>query len=200
MPNDSEPGKATSTVEKSSIKKEIASLRTKRQTSILEQLKNYSTYPAVFDKTSRFGASDFYFTHRGGLQYSVADKLENYQAINFCYKRGVKLVIENGMAPRVACGGLSDLYGICIDYDEATKTATVISTASSFECILLSDSSIKAGDKLAFDDLGFLGKVVDSTPVQAIALSDAYEFRDKPSFYGTKVMFISGPAAQVVGG
>ncbi|UPA18990.1 DUF228 domain-containing protein (plasmid) [Borrelia puertoricensis] len=195
MPDKSEPkAEATPTAEKVKIKSEVASFRTKRQTSVLEQLKNYSTYPAVFDKTSQFGASDFYFTHRGGLQYCVSDKLENYQAINFCYKRGVKLVIENGMAPRVEYGGLSDLYGICIDYDETTKTATVISTASSFECILLSNSGIKAGDKLSFDELGLLGKIVDSTPVQAIALSDAYEFKDKPGFYGTKIMFISMPA------
>ncbi|BDU63365.1 hypothetical protein BOFE_09050 (plasmid) [Candidatus Borrelia fainii] len=195
MPDKSEPEAAIPIVDKGKIENKIASFRKKRQTSILEQLKNYSTYPAVFDRTSQFRASDFYFTHRGGLQYSVADKLENYQAINFCYKRGVKLVIENGIAPRVAYGGLRDLYGICIDYDESTKTATVISTASSFECILLSDSSIKAGDKLAFNDLGLLEKIVDSTPVQAIALSDAYEFKDNPGFHGTKIMFISRPAA-----
>ncbi|AHH11105.1 DUF228 domain-containing protein (plasmid) [Borrelia coriaceae] len=165
-----------------------------KQVSVLAKLKSYSTYPAVFDKSSQFGASNIYFAHRGGLQYSIADKLENYQAVDFCYKCGVKLVVDDYMSLRVALGGGSELYGVCVDYDDFSKTATVISRTSSFECILMSTASVKLGDKLVFDDKGILTKIKsDATYMHAIALSDALEFSDKPGAYGAKVMLISKP-------
>ncbi|AHH08972.1 DUF228 domain-containing protein (plasmid) [Borrelia anserina] len=200
MPDKSEleASLAKLTQEKSRLESELASLKVNKQASVLEKLKSYSTHPAVFDKSSQFGSFDIYFSHKGGLQYSLADKFENYQAVDFCYKRGVKLVVDNSMSPCIARGGGSDLYGICIDYDDMTKIATVISIASSFECVLLSDVSVKAGDKLVFDNEGVLAKISDNaTYMQAMALSDALEFRDRPGFYGTKVMLISKPVTQI---
>lgn len=125
------------TREKDRLESELAYLKLGKQSEVLMRLKDHTTYPAVFDREVQFGSLDIYFAHRGGLQYSLADKFENYQDIGFCYKRGVKLVVQNGMSTCVTRGGGSDLYGICIDYDDLTRTATVISIANSFECILL---------------------------------------------------------------
>ncbi|AHH12973.1 Hypothetical protein BHO_0020800 (plasmid) [Borrelia hermsii YBT] len=194
MPDKSEleASLAKLTGEKNKLDRELAALKANKQASVLEQLKNSSTYPSVFDKSSQFGASDVYFSHRGVLLYSLADKFENYQSDDFCYKRGVKLVIDNGSSPRVARGGGNDLYGICIDYDDFTKTATVISIASSFECILLSNANVKAGDKLVFGSMGVLAKIgADATYMHAMALSDASEFKDRHGLCGAKVMVIS---------
>ncbi|AHH07365.1 Hypothetical protein BCD_1299 (plasmid) [Borrelia crocidurae DOU] len=182
------------TREKDRLESELASLKLGKQSEVLMRLKDHTTYPAVFDKEVQFGSRDIYFAHRGSLQYSLADKFENYQDIGFCYKRGVKLVVQNGMSTCVTRGGGNDLYGICIDYDDLTRTATVISIANSFECILLSDMNVKSGDKLIFDDMGVLSKVkANGTYMQALALSDALEFKDKSGFYGAKVMLISKP-------
>ncbi|WP_024655249.1 DUF228 domain-containing protein [Borrelia hispanica] len=182
------------TREKDRLESELASLKLGKQSEVLKRLKDHTTYPAVFDREVQFGSRDIYFAHRGGLQYSLADKFENYQDIGFCYKRGVKLVVQNGMSTCVTRGGGNDLYGICIDYDDLTRTATVISIANSFECILLSDMNVKAGDKLVFDDMGVLSKVkTNGTYMQALALSDALEFKDKSGFYGAKVMLINKP-------
>ncbi|MBW6185878.1 DUF228 domain-containing protein [Pseudomonas aeruginosa] len=189
--------------EKRRLEKEVESIKSRCQASVLEKLKigSYSRFPSVFDKSGQFKSSDMYFAYAGGIKHSL-DKFENYQSIDFCYKRGVRLVIESGMSSRIASGGGSDLYGICIDYDNFTKTATVISIASNFECVLLSDSSIKAGDNLVFDSLGVLKKVHDndeSDDIQALALSDALEFKDKPGLYGAKIMLISRPLYKSLG-
>lgn len=54
--------------------------------------------------------------------------------------------------------------------------------------------NVKSGDKLVFDDMGVLSKVkANGTYMQALALSDALEFKDKSGFYGAKVMLISKP-------
>lgn len=197
--NNLEKSLETLSKEKNKLEKEIASLNLKSQSSVLEKLKSghYNKFPSVFDKSDQFKASDMYFAYSGGINHSL-DKFENYQAVDFCYKHGVKLIVENGMSLRVACGGGGDLYGICIDYDSFTKTATVISIASNFECVLLADSSIKAGDNLIFDDLGILKKVhQESTHMQALALSDALEFKDKQGLYGAKIMLLSRPIIHI---
>ncbi|WP_024653709.1 DUF228 domain-containing protein [Borrelia persica] len=182
------------TREKKRLESEVASLKSGKQSEVLEKLEKHTTNPAVFDRGVQLKSSDFYFVHRGGLQYSLADKLENYQAVGFCYKRGVKLIVQDVMSPCVSRGGGNDLYGVCIDYDDLTRTATVISIANSFECVLLAEASIKIGDKLVFDDMGILTKVkTTATYMHAMALSDALEFKDKPGSYGVKVMLLSKP-------
>ncbi|AYE36822.1 hypothetical protein DB313_04810 (plasmid) [Borrelia turcica IST7] len=182
--------------EKSKLESELASLKQNKQTLVLEKLKSVScnTYPSVFDKPDKFGSRDLYFAHKGGLKSCVADKFENYQAVDFCYKSGVKLVVDDGLDARVARGGEGDLYGVCIDYDEFSRTATVVSIASSFECVLLASDDVKAGDRLVFDELGVLKRVDNkNTYMHAIALSDALQFKDKVGCYGARVMLISKP-------
>nr|WKT13953.1 DUF228 domain-containing protein [Borrelia sp. BU AG58] len=182
--------------EKSRLEGELASCGQKKQALILEKLKSVScnTYPSVFNKPDKFGSGDIYFSHKGGLKFFAAEKFENYQAVDFCYKCGVKLVTDNGVETKVSRGGDSDLYGVCTDYDEFSKTATVVSLASSFECVLLANEDVKSGDRLVFDNLGVLKRVDNkSTYMHALALSDALQFKDKVGYYGARVMLISKP-------
>ncbi|AWG43290.1 hypothetical protein CR532_04650 (plasmid) [Candidatus Borreliella tachyglossi] len=178
-----------------SLREEKESLRkAKSYAEVLEKLKqvNYNTYSSVFDKSGGLESANMYFAHKGVLKAFASERLQNFQAINFCYKCGVKLVIEEGLEPRVARGGGDDLYGICVDYDDLTKTATVISIASSFECIVLSHNDVKSGDRLVVDESGLFKSINSkSSYMHAVALSSACEFKDKPGYYGTKVMLLS---------
>ncbi|UGQ16792.1 DUF228 domain-containing protein [Borrelia sp. RT5S] len=198
MQDESDLGVSLTTVQygKSKVGSQFLSSEQNKQTLVLEKLKSVScnTYPSVFSKPDKFGSGDIYFAHKGGLKFFAGEKFENYQAVDFCYKCGVKLVVGDGVGDRVARGGEEDLYGICIDYDEFTRTATVVSVASSFECVLLASQDVKSGDRLAFDESGVLKRVQSKgTYMHALALSDALQFKDKAGYYGARVMLISKP-------
>ncbi|WKC58696.1 DUF228 domain-containing protein [Borrelia sp. P9F1] len=191
-------GLTTLQQERGKLGSEFTSPRQNKQALVLEKLRSVScnTYPSVFSKPDKFGSGDLYFAHKGGLKFFAGEKFENYQAVDFCYKCGVKLVVGDGVEARVARGGDGDLYGVCLDYDEFTRTATVVSVASSFECVLLASEDVKSGDKLAFDESGVLKRVQSkSTYMHALALSDALQFKDQAGYYGARVMLISKPIA-----
>lgn len=74
-------------------------------------------------------------------------------------------------------GGEDDLYGICIDIDEFTSTATVLPITEEFTGYLVAkqNSGIKRKDKLKFDSNGELEKSSSNSKINAVALSDAIE-------------------------
>ncbi len=115
------------------------------QKIVLDKLQsvNANSCP-VFESNSKFQDEGFYFAQKGGLKRSSADKFENYQAQDFCYKCGVKLIV-NGSHLQIARGGGSDLYGVCVDFDDFSRTGTVVPITCSFECVLIAkDKTIKS--------------------------------------------------------
>ncbi|WKC77562.1 DUF228 domain-containing protein (plasmid) [Borreliella turdi] len=162
------------------------------QKNVLDKLQSINTtsYP-VFESNCKFQDEEFYFAQKGGLKSSTVDKFENYQAQDFCYKCGVKLIV-NGSHLQIARGGGSDLYGICVDFDDFSRTGTVVPMTCSFECVLIAkDKTIKAEDKLIINSEGFLEKAGKSTSViHALALGSAKEFKDRRDIYGVRVLFL----------
>ncbi|WKC75721.1 DUF228 domain-containing protein [Borreliella valaisiana] len=161
------------------------------QKIVLDKLQsvNVNSYP-VFE-SSKFQNEGFYFAQKGVLKSSSADKFENYQAQDFCYKCGVKLIV-NGSHLQIARGGGSDLYGVCVDFDDFSRTGTVVPMTCSFECVLIAkDKTIKAEDKLIINSEGFLEKALENISViHALALGPAEEFKDRRDVYGVKVLFL----------
>ncbi|WP_210370823.1 DUF228 domain-containing protein [Borreliella garinii] len=162
------------------------------QKIVLDKLQsvNASSYP-VFESNCKFQDEGFYFAQKGVLKSSSADKFENYQAQDFCYKCGVKLIV-NGSQLQIAKGGGSDLYGVCVDFDDFSRTGTVVPMSCSFECVLIAkDKTIKAEDKLIINSEGFLEKASkDAVVIHALALGSAEEFKDRRDVYGVKVLFL----------
>ncbi|WKC83076.1 DUF228 domain-containing protein (plasmid) [Borreliella spielmanii] len=162
------------------------------QKIVLDKLQSVNTnsYP-VFESNFKFQDEGLYFAQKGGLKSSSADKFENYQAQDFCYKCGVKLVV-NCSHLQIARGGGSDLYGVCVDFDDFSRTGTVVPMTCSFECILIAkEKTIKAGDKLIINSEGFLEKAFENASIiHALALGSAEEFKDKKDVYGVRVLFL----------
>ncbi|MCD2374556.1 DUF228 domain-containing protein, partial [Borreliella burgdorferi] len=99
--------------------------------------------------------------------------------------------------PYVEAGGGDDLYGICIDIDEFSKTATIVPITNNFEGYLVAkDSTLKTKDKLAFNKDGALEKVTgtpNKATINAIALSDAKQISNdvhliKVAVFGNKAV------------
>ncbi|WNY66362.1 DUF228 domain-containing protein (plasmid) [Borreliella andersonii] len=161
------------------------------QKIVLDKLKsvNVSSYP-VFE-SHKFQDEGFYFAQKGGLKSSPADKFENYQAQDFCYKCGVKLIV-NGSNLQIARGGGSDLYGVCVDFDDFSRTGAVVPITCSFECVLITkDKTIKAEDKLIINSEGVLEKSSkNATIIHALALGPAEEFKDRRDVYGVRFLFL----------
>lgn len=161
------------------------------QKIVLDKLQsvNVNSYP-VFE-SSKFKDGGFYFAQKGVLKSSSADKFENYQAQDFCYKCGVKLIV-NGSHLQIARGGGSDLYGVCVDFDDFSRTGTVVPMTCSFECVLIAkDKTIKAEDKLIINSEGFLEKALENaTVIHALALGPTEEFKDRRDVYGVRVLFL----------
>ncbi|WP_420025239.1 DUF228 domain-containing protein (plasmid) [Borreliella yangtzensis] len=132
------------------------------------------------DKNVQFFAS-------GGTRTSKFDKLENHPFLGYPYKRGLKRVIQETKEGEphyesyVEAGGGEDLYGICADIDEFSKTATIVPITNNFEGYLVAkDATPKAKDKLVFNKDGALEKVSggNKATVNAIALSDSKQIND----------------------
>lgn len=161
------------------------------QKIVLDKLQsvNASSYP-VFE-SHKFQDEGLYFAQKGGLKSSSADKFENYQALDFCYKCGVKLIV-NGSNLQIAKGGGSDLYGVCVDFDDFSRTGTVVPITCSFECVLITkDKTIKAEDKLIINSEGVLEKSSkNASVIHALALGPALEFKDRRDVYGVRVLFL----------
>ncbi|MGF7101991.1 DUF228 domain-containing protein [Borreliella kurtenbachii] len=162
------------------------------QKIVLDKLQSVTagSYP-VFESSFKFQEEGFYFSQKGGLKSSPADKFENYQALDFCYKCGVKLIV-NGSHLQIARGGGSDLYGVCVDFDDFSKTGTVVPITCSFECVLITkDKTIKAEDKLIINSEGVLEKSSkNASVIHALALGPALEFKDRRDVYGVRVLFL----------
>ncbi|AYE37107.1 hypothetical protein DB313_06280 (plasmid) [Borrelia turcica IST7] len=109
---------------------------------------------------------------------SSVDKLENYPYKGFPYKRGVKLAISEA-EPFIHVEPTDDLnlYGICVDIDEFSQTATVLPITNNFSGYLVTrNPNIKIGDILDINTEGIIIKAGGGTPtiINAVALSDSF--------------------------
>ncbi|WP_417861680.1 DUF228 domain-containing protein [Borreliella andersonii] len=166
-------------------------------------MKNPQHDVGILRNSIEFRDKNVQFFAYGGTKTSKFDKLENYSFLGYPYKRGVKRVIqevkENEVhyEPHVEAGGGEDLYGVCIDIDEFSKTATIVPITNNFEGYLVSkDSTLKTKDKLVFNKDGVLEKVVgaeNKTTINAIALSDSKQISNdvylvKVAVFGNKAI------------
>ncbi|ACO38571.1 conserved hypothetical protein (plasmid) [Borreliella burgdorferi 29805] len=174
--------------------------------SKLEQLmKNPQHNAGLLSNSVEFRDKNLQFFASGGTRTSKFDKLENHPFLGYPYKRGVKRVIQGEQEnqihyePHVEAGGEDDLYGICTDIDEYSKTATIVPITNNFEGYLVAkENGIKAKDKLYFNKDGELEKINGSAPpnkttINAIALSDAVKiindiFLVKVAVFGNKAV------------
>ncbi|WP_420025400.1 DUF228 domain-containing protein [Borreliella valaisiana] len=151
--------------------------------SKLEKLmKNPQQDSGLLTNSLEFRDKNMQFFASGGTRTSKYDKLENHPFMGYPYKRGVKRVIQEAKAnephyePYVEAGGGEDLYGICVDIDEFSKTASIVPITNNFEgYLVVKDATPKAKDKLFFNKDGVLEKVSggNKATVNAIALSDS---------------------------
>ncbi|WP_418905239.1 DUF228 domain-containing protein (plasmid) [Borreliella finlandensis] len=173
--------------------------------SKLEKLmKNPQHNSSLLSNSVEFRDKNVQFFAFGGTRTSKFYKLENHPFLGYPYKRGVKRVIQEAQEnqihyePHVEAGGGEDLYGICIDIDEFSKTATIVPITNNFEGYLVAkDSSVKAKDKLVFNKDGALEKVngaqQNRATINAIALSDAKQISNdaclvKVAVFGNKAI------------
>ncbi|UPA18563.1 DUF228 domain-containing protein [Borrelia puertoricensis] len=156
----------------------------KKVEEIQDLMKNPNRDAGLFHVDIGFKDKGIHFANQGGTIASSVDRLENHPIKGYPYKRGVKLSFEDGYEPCVEAGGGSDLYGICIDIDEFTGTATVMPITDNFTGYLVvkksSQSSITPGVKVKFDtngeienDSGSGSRVINGT-----ALSKAFKINE----------------------
>ncbi|MDO7257063.1 DUF228 domain-containing protein, partial [Borreliella burgdorferi] len=167
-------------------------------------MKNPQHDAGLLSNSVEFRDKNIQFFASGGTRTSKFDKLENHPFLGYPYKRGVKRVIQEEKEnqihyePHVEAGGEDDLYGICIDIDEFSKTATIVPITNNFEGYLVAkDSTLKVKDKLVFNKDGALEKVTGAPPnkvtINAIALSDAKQISNdvyliKVAVFGNKAV------------
>ncbi len=173
--------------------------------SKLEKFMKNPQYDAgLLSNSVEFRDKNIQFFASGGTRTSKFDKLENHPFLGYPYKRGVKRVIQEEKENQihyelhVEAGGEDDLYGICIDIDEFSKTATIVPITNNFEGYLVAkDSTLKVKDKLVFNKDGALEKVTGAPPnkvtINAIALSDAKQISNdvyliKVAVFGNKAV------------
>uniref|UniRef100_UPI003B21CDA0 DUF228 domain-containing protein n=1 Tax=Borreliella yangtzensis TaxID=683292 RepID=UPI003B21CDA0 len=156
----------------------------KKVAEIRALMKNPQTDSSLLTNSLEFRDKNLIYSNSGGVRTSSKDKIENYPAKGYPYKRGVKLSFSTDGATEleVEAGGGEDLYGICTDIDEFTGIATVIPITNNFEGYLVCKkpgSDINPGDKLNFDQHGELEKVSgNNKPINAIALSKAHKLTE----------------------
>ncbi|XOU12946.1 DUF228 domain-containing protein (plasmid) [Borreliella americana] len=174
-----------------------------KKSSFEKFMKNPQHDTNLLGNSIEFRDKNVQFFASGGVRTSKFDKLENHPFLGYPYKRGVKRVMqevkENEVhyEPYVEAGGDEDLYGICIDIDEFSKTATIVPITNNFEGYLVAkDFTIKTKDKLVFNKEGTLEKVVgveNKTTMNAIALSEAKQIGNdvylvKVAVFGNKAI------------
>ncbi len=137
-----------------------------------------------------FKMRDFILLKKVYLKALLLISLKIIKLKIFATNVGVKLIV-NGAHLQIAKGGGSDLYGACADFDDFSRTGTVVPMSCSFECVLIAkDKTIKAEDKLIINSEGFLEKArEDVVVIHALALGSAEEFKDRRDVYGVKVLF-----------
>ncbi|ACN93240.1 conserved hypothetical protein (plasmid) [Borreliella finlandensis] len=169
-------------------------------------MKNPQHYAGLLSNSLEFRDKNVQFFASGGTRTSKFDKLENHPFLGYPYKRGVKRVIQEEKEneihyePYVETGGGEDLYGICVDIDEFSKTATIILITNNFEGYLVAkENGVKAKDKLFFNKDRELEKINGSEPpnkatINAIVLSDAKKISN--DVYLVKVAVFGNKAVQ----
>ncbi|WP_420025586.1 DUF228 domain-containing protein [Borreliella valaisiana] len=156
----------------------------KKVAEIRALMKNPQQDTGLLGNSLEFRDKNLIYSNSGGVRTSSKDKMENYPAKGYPYKRGVKLSFsaDGTTELEVEAGGGEDLYGICVDIDEFTSIATVIPITNNFEGYLVCKkpgNDINPGDKLNFDQHGELEKVSGSNkPINAIALSKAHKLTE----------------------
>ncbi|WP_330730530.1 DUF228 domain-containing protein [Borrelia turicatae] len=156
----------------------------KKVREIQDLMKNPNRDAGLFHVDIGFQGKGVHFANQGGTITSSVDRLENHSIKGYPYKRGVKLSFEDGYEPCVEAGGGADLYGICIDIDEFTQTATVMPITNNFTGYLVvkksSQSSITPGVKVKFDNNGEIENDSGSSSriINGIALSKAFKINE----------------------
>ncbi|WP_418454815.1 DUF228 domain-containing protein (plasmid) [Borreliella spielmanii] len=174
-----------------------------KRSKLAKFMKNPQHDGSVLSNSVEFRDKNVQFFASGGTRTSSKDKLENHPVKGYPYKRGVKLSFselkegEIHYEPHIEAGGGEDLYGVCIDIDEFSKTATIIPITNNFEGYLVAkDATPKAKDKLIFNKDGALEKVnngANKQTINAIALSDAKQISNdvyliKVAVFGNKAV------------
>ncbi|ACL34544.1 DUF228 domain-containing protein [Borreliella garinii] len=157
----------------------------KKVAEIRALMKNPQQDTGLLGNSLEFRDKNLIYSNSGGVLTSSKDKIENYPAKGYPYKRGVKLSFSaDGTTEfEVEAGGGEDLYGICTDIDEYTGMATVIPITNNFTGYLTfkkNGSGVNPGDKLHFNQHGELEKTTgaDKT-INAIALSKVQKLTEE---------------------
>ncbi|WP_418454078.1 DUF228 domain-containing protein [Borreliella lusitaniae] len=163
------------------IKKEFD----KKVAEIKALMKNPKHDASLLSNSVEFRDKNLIYSNSGGVVTSSKDKIENYPAKGYPYKRGVKLSFsEDGTSElEVEAGGGDDLYGICTDIDEFSGMATVIPITNNFKGYLTfkknGENGVNPGDKLCFNEHGELEKNGGAQKsVNAIALSKVHKLTE----------------------
>ncbi|XOU12944.1 DUF228 domain-containing protein (plasmid) [Borreliella americana] len=152
----------------------------KKVSEIKALMKNPQQNASLLSNSIEFRDKNLIYSNSGGVCTSSKNKIENYPAKGYPYKRGVKLSFGDGTTELgVEAGGGEDLYGICIDIDEFSNVATVIPITNNFTGYLTfkkNENGVNPGDKLYFNQHGELEKVTGTQKtINAIALSKVYK-------------------------
>ncbi|MGF7102245.1 DUF228 domain-containing protein [Borreliella kurtenbachii] len=156
----------------------------KKVAEIKALMKNPQQDSGLLSNSIEFRDKNLIFSNSDGACTSSKDKIENYPAKGYPYKRGVKLSFGDGTTElEVEAGGGDDLYGVCSDIDEFSGMATVIPITNNFTGYLTlkkeGQNSINPGDKLNFSQHGELEKITGAQKtVNAIALSKAHKLTE----------------------
>ncbi|UPA18441.1 DUF228 domain-containing protein [Borrelia puertoricensis] len=173
--------------------------RSKRSTPILEEttegkslkeiilklrkyFKSFDTQAAVFKAPTTFQDKNIRVDAISQSLSSSTDKLEEYPALGFPYKRAVKLKVETDTKKndevQVEVSDGNNMYGICVDIDPYTNVATILPITNNFTGYVIAQSSdsFKIGDKLDFNSNGEAVKSsnTSSVKINAIALSNKF--------------------------
>ncbi|WP_418909622.1 DUF228 domain-containing protein (plasmid) [Borreliella lanei] len=156
----------------------------KKVAEIKALMKNPQQDAGLLSNSIEFGDKNLIFSNSDGVCTSSKDKIENYPAKGYPYKRGVKLSfsVDGTTELEVEAGGGDDLYGVCTDIDEFTGIATVIPITNNFTGYLTfkkNGNGVNPGDKLHFNAHGELEKNggVEKS-VNAIALSKVHKLTE----------------------
>ncbi|WP_417861769.1 DUF228 domain-containing protein (plasmid) [Borreliella americana] len=155
----------------------------KKVSEIKALMKNPQQNASLLSNSIEFRDKNLIYSNSGGVCTSSKNKIENYPAKGYPYKRGVKLSFGDGTTElEVEAGGGEDLYGICIDIDEFSNVATVIPITNNFTGYLTfkkNENGVNPGDKLYFNQHGELEKVTGTQKtINAIALSKVYKLTE----------------------
>ncbi|MCD2386491.1 DUF228 domain-containing protein, partial [Borreliella burgdorferi] len=94
----------------------------KKVAEIKALMKNPQQDAGLLSNSVDFRDKNLIYSNSDGVFTSSKDKIENYPAKGYPYKRGVKLSFsaDGTTELEVEAGGGDDLYGICTDIDEFT--------------------------------------------------------------------------------